>query len=105
MAKWRTWNHVTAIEKHHQVKEHLRSTFLSISRVSAYAFSSTHSELMEPQLKPGLQTMRTFEKLVALDVVNFSTQLAILLMDNGRYKSLIARRDEAAQAFLNVLRQ
>lgn len=44
-----------------------------------------------------------FETLLALDVVNFSARLTVLLMDDDRSDVLVKRREEAAQSLLNIL--
>ncbi|KAF7974565.1 hypothetical protein HWV62_11930 [Athelia sp. TMB] len=53
--------------------------------------------------KPSVHTTDMFQDLLALDVVDLSAQLTILLMNNDRYKKFVACHADAAQPLLDFL--
>ncbi|KAF7975372.1 hypothetical protein HWV62_9703 [Athelia sp. TMB] len=59
--------------------------------------------LMIYPINPTLHARDAFAELFALDVVDLSAQLTILLMDTERYKTLVACCDDSAQSVLNFL--
>ncbi|KAF7983540.1 hypothetical protein HWV62_21106 [Athelia sp. TMB] len=87
LRNWKNLGELTVFEKHQEIKAYLRSLF----------FDHIH------QANPDLASRQMFEALLVLDIADLSAQLAILLMNDVKYRELIGRRDKSAQTLLNIL--
>ena len=55
------------------------------------------------QIHPTLHSEDAFRKLAALDAVGLSSNLAVMVTDNRKYKEVVALRGPEAQSLLNLL--
>ncbi|KAF7983227.1 hypothetical protein HWV62_23518 [Athelia sp. TMB] len=86
--EWRTWDDIMVFERHQQIKSYFQEKFVILS--DDVKLSTVKSK-------------EIFQALLALDVVALSAQLTDVLMDNTRYKKLLACHGDSAQAVLNLL--
>ncbi|KAF7980089.1 hypothetical protein HWV62_39896 [Athelia sp. TMB] len=80
---WKSLDIITAFERHQKISTYLQEIF--------------------DHLVPDVHSRHIFEALLALDVVDLSAQLAILLMNVDQHRELLSRRDEPAQALVDLL--
>jgi len=85
LQKWKTWDNITVIQNHQQIKDCLRSLFQNMQSVS------------------GLHPEGTFENLLAYDVIGLAAHLTNIATDDNQYKELVARTGEGAQSLVNLL--
>ncbi|KAF7984219.1 hypothetical protein HWV62_16018 [Athelia sp. TMB] len=75
------------IERHQDIKDCLRAKYsILLSKLGSAALNA-----------------KTFQALLALDVVALSTQMVVLLEDDAAYKRLLGCRGDSAQSVLNLL--
>jgi len=91
---WKTWDDVTAIENDQLIRDHLIDVW-------KHGLPSGWSFLFSTN--PDLHPESLFRKLLALDDIRLSTQLALMVNDDVRYEQVIDRDGPGAQAILNLL--
>ncbi|KAF7973128.1 hypothetical protein HWV62_16168 [Athelia sp. TMB] len=87
LRNWMGSDRITAIGNHQKISMYLQGMF----------FDRLY------QLDPDLHSRHIFEALLALDVVDLSAQLAILLMNDNQHREFLSRRHEPAQALVDLL--
>ena len=100
MQEWIAWDDIKVIECHEQIKEDLQKLYFG--HLSAPGISPPPL-LNKAWFTPTIHTRDKFTELLTLDVIDLSAQLSILLMDNTRYKTLVACCGDSAQSLLNFL--
>jgi len=59
--------------------------------------------VLKVQIHPTLHSEAAFRKLAALDAVGLSSNLAVMVTDNRKYKEVVALHGPEAQSLLNLL--
>ncbi|KAF7982525.1 hypothetical protein HWV62_28142 [Athelia sp. TMB] len=85
--RWKTWDDIMMLKRHQIIKRDLLETYLNCLY----------------KRDPDLYTRKTYEMLLALDVIHLSAQLTIMLMDDSQSKALMDCREESAQVVLDLL--
>ncbi|KAF7965233.1 hypothetical protein HWV62_44907 [Athelia sp. TMB] len=86
LQKWTSWDDIEVIGGQQQIREDLEKYFKVLS-----------------QAEPSVHASYALQDLLALDVVDLSAQLTILLMDDYRYQAFVACDTNAAQPLLDFL--
>ncbi|KAF7985869.1 hypothetical protein HWV62_43732 [Athelia sp. TMB] len=97
--EWIAWDDIKVIQCHEQIKEDLQKLYfghLSTPGLPPSLLNKTWST-------PTIHTRDRFMELLTLDVIDLAAQLTIMLMDNTRYKTLVACCGDSAQSLLNFL--
>ncbi|KAF7966471.1 hypothetical protein HWV62_38170 [Athelia sp. TMB] len=102
LQEWTTWDDIRVISGQRQIKEDLQRYFEVLNKASVLGVAVSPS-LIKAQTESLVPTTDMFQDLLALDVMDLSAQLAILLMDNDRYGTFVACHPDEAQPLLDFL--
>lgn len=88
LREWKTWDSITKVQNHQLIKDFLQGLYQRL-QTSRSSFDA-HPDSM-------------FRKLLTLDVITLSAHLTVIVTNDSTYKELLGRRDQQAQALLDVL--
>jgi len=103
LQQWKACDDITIIEKHQSIRDYLINLWQHGLQVCLCFISCSSSFDGQVQPDPYSHPESLLRKLLTLDDIGLSTQVALLLDDKAKYKQVLGQCGPSAQALLNLL--